>query len=396
MRVYVSATYRDLHRHRAAAAQVLRRMGHQVIGMEEYVAEGRRPLQRCLQDVSEAEAYVGIFAWRYGSVPTSGTAPPDLPPGTTYGTTSVTEFELRQAIRDGKKPVLIFLLDPEADWPSTQFDAVTGEGDGGARIMQLREEVGEKYLVSHFRTPESLAGLVSAAIYRVEMSNRLKLDSLEIEASFNQPFVRNGPVEDSTLMEITRVIAGPQEIDALKVNLGNGRDWWMTRLYFVSSLAADLREIEVTVFVGEDELFVGVVDPRIVVERLARHDPRLLRYERALGRNQAASPDVETDIHRRATVWRTTMKGEEDANPVFVGQRELRRWLAPYMIEHAIEWDARGNAAIQVQRLLDWPLRFVPVTEGQRFKRVVDKQNLTEQVARLFVREQVVRAMSTV
>ncbi|MGF1643452.1 MAG: DUF4062 domain-containing protein, partial [Thiotrichales bacterium] len=51
MRIYISATYRDLERHRAAVAQVLRRMGHQPIGMEDYVAEGARPLHRCLADV---------------------------------------------------------------------------------------------------------------------------------------------------------------------------------------------------------------------------------------------------------------------------------------------------------------------------------------------------------
>jgi hypothetical protein len=90
------------------------------------------------------------------------------------------------------------------------------------------------------------------------------------------------------------------------------------------------------------------------------------------------------------------MKGEEATNPVFVTRRDLRRWLGSYMIDQAIEWDARVDAAVQVQRLLDWPMRFVPVTEHDRFKRVVDKHHLTEQVAHLFVREQVARALSTV
>ena len=51
MKVYVSATYADLIEYRAAVARVLRQMGHDVIGMEEYVAEGTRPLDRCLADV---------------------------------------------------------------------------------------------------------------------------------------------------------------------------------------------------------------------------------------------------------------------------------------------------------------------------------------------------------
>src|SRR3954469_9973007 len=95
LRIYISATYRDLHLHRSAAATVLRRMGHQVIGMEEYVAEGQRPLAKCLEDVAGCDVYVGILPWRYGFVPKpAGESPPaTVPPGATYGETSITEFE---------------------------------------------------------------------------------------------------------------------------------------------------------------------------------------------------------------------------------------------------------------------------------------------------------------
>ena len=44
MRIYLSSTYTDLVEYRAAVARLLRQMGHEVIGMEEYVAEGSRPL----------------------------------------------------------------------------------------------------------------------------------------------------------------------------------------------------------------------------------------------------------------------------------------------------------------------------------------------------------------
>ena len=54
MRIYLSSTYVDLVEHRAAVARVLRQMGHEVIGMEEYVAEGARPIDRCLADVLPA------------------------------------------------------------------------------------------------------------------------------------------------------------------------------------------------------------------------------------------------------------------------------------------------------------------------------------------------------
>jgi hypothetical protein len=52
------------------------------------------------------------------------------------------------------------------------------------------------------------------------------------------------------------------------------------------------------------------------------------------------------------------------------------------------------NAALQMQRLMDWPMRFVPLLEKGQFTRVVDKQALSELIARIFVREQVSRAIS--
>jgi hypothetical protein len=46
-----------------------------------------------------------------------------------------------------------------------------------------------------------------------------------------------------------------------------------------------------------------------------------------------------------------------------------------------------------MQRLIDWPMRFVPVVEQRKFVRVVDKLALTAQIAHLFVRKQVSRAL---
>ena len=135
--------------------------------MEEYVAEGTRPLDRCLQDVARADLYVGIFAWRYGHVPTqqqAGAIP--WPPGTIAGQTSVTECEFRAAI---PKNPLAFVLDPAASWPASFIDALTGDNESGARIKQLREELLGTWLAGLFRTPEDLARQVGAAVHRREI-----------------------------------------------------------------------------------------------------------------------------------------------------------------------------------------------------------------------------------
>jgi len=66
MKVYISSTYQDLVDHRTAVDRTLRRMGHDVIGMEQYVAEGSKPVDRCKADVGASNACVIIVAWRFG------------------------------------------------------------------------------------------------------------------------------------------------------------------------------------------------------------------------------------------------------------------------------------------------------------------------------------------
>ena len=71
-RIYVSSTFSDLQDQREAVYRALRRLGHDVVAMEDYVASDQRPLDRCLDDVASSDVYIGIVAWRYGYVPPTG------------------------------------------------------------------------------------------------------------------------------------------------------------------------------------------------------------------------------------------------------------------------------------------------------------------------------------
>jgi Domain of unknown function (DUF4062) len=155
MKVYISSTYQDLFEHRAAMDRTLRRMGHDVIGMEQYIAEGSKPVDRCKADVRASDAYVIIVAWRYGHAPSSGASPPDL--------RSITEIELDEAC-NSSKPVLAFLLDPEAPWSPNRVDAMGGAPGAGKEILNLRARLGSDYLAGIFRTPDDLASQVAAAV----------------------------------------------------------------------------------------------------------------------------------------------------------------------------------------------------------------------------------------
>lgn len=147
-RIYISSTYSDLVEAREAVYGVLRKMRHDVIAMEDYVAADQRPLDKCLADVAACDIYVGIFAWRYGYVP------PDQE-------RSITELEFRQA-QQSKKPCLLFLLHEEAPWPRKLLDRNLEPIEG------LRAELARDYIVNFFRTPDDLAAAVSVSVVGVE------------------------------------------------------------------------------------------------------------------------------------------------------------------------------------------------------------------------------------
>ena len=143
--IYLSSTYGDLVRPRAAVAEAIERLqGHTVVGMESYLASDQRPLDRCLSDVAMCDYYVGLFAWRYGFVP----------PGEAR---SITELEFREAVRSNK-PRLIFILDEGARWPQKSIDAHR------AQIEALREELMTTHLVTLFRSAAQLPLFVSVAV----------------------------------------------------------------------------------------------------------------------------------------------------------------------------------------------------------------------------------------
>ena len=141
---YISSTYKDLLDERAAAARAVRRLGHQEIAMEDYVAGEKRPVDKCLADVRACDAYIGIVAWRYG------------PPLETHDK-SVTHLEYEEAGKTGM-PRFIFLLDEAAAWPRLKMD------DDVTRVKQFRGQLLKQHVVSHFSNPDQLSALVGAAI----------------------------------------------------------------------------------------------------------------------------------------------------------------------------------------------------------------------------------------
>ena len=145
-KAYISATFEDLKECRQAVQNALSQLELGFKTMEVYVAEGRAPLERCLEDIDACEIYIGIFAWRYGYIPLGETQ-------------SITHLEYEYAVRN-RKHCLIFLLDEKARWPVSHVD----RGPVSAKVDELRRVVSAAHLCKFFTSPDQLALQVVAAV----------------------------------------------------------------------------------------------------------------------------------------------------------------------------------------------------------------------------------------
>lgn len=145
-KIYISSTYEDLKKEREAVAHAIRRLGHQAIAMEDYVASDNHPLDKCLDDIRSCDAYVGVFAWRYGFIPKGYEK-------------SITHLEY-EAAKNAGIPCLFFLLHENASLPVKYVST----DEERKRINLLRNELTMEYTVSFFKNADELGGLVSAAV----------------------------------------------------------------------------------------------------------------------------------------------------------------------------------------------------------------------------------------
>lgn len=392
MKIYLSSTQSDLADHRRAVAHVLRQTGHQVVHMEEYAAEEQWPIERCVADAAAADVYVGLFAWRHGFVPPAANAPAGLPDGFVPGASSITEAEYLAA---ADRPRLVFLLDESVPWPPRQMDAHMAT-DRGEAIRHLRAMLAERHLVSFFTTPDQLASQVLTAVRRHQLSRQIELKSLQaidarawlMNPEADQPY----GLYDTTLMTITEQVQALDTEDYLVVDLGTGRNWWSTRLYFLAALLVDLTEVRLMVFVDAAGRFVGAAGAQAVRDLLAARNPVIRQYE-----DQLTFGVVETDLgqelNRRGMAWETVMTqaGGEDQVKTWMRKQALKRTLGDALLSRAVPWpDETGGGETIVQlidRIIRWPQDRVPLVRDDALALVVDRDALNAEVAAYFIQE---------
>ena len=144
--VMISSTWQDLPDHREEIRTGCERSGFEPRIMEHLPAMDAGAIVPSLHMGDEADVSVGIFAFRYGTVPDGH----DI---------SITEMEYDRAV-ELKKPRLIFFMH-EAH-PVTRKDVEVGAG--AEQLKKLKERIKKERVPHPFRSPSNLRAEVVEAL----------------------------------------------------------------------------------------------------------------------------------------------------------------------------------------------------------------------------------------
>lgn len=148
MRVFVSSTYKDLVDHRRAVADAMERLGLQLERMETFGARPQEPRQACLNGIEASELFIGIYAHRYGYVPTGSAV-------------SITEAEFDHSFKN-RRPTFCFCVDEEYPWP----EAFVEDEPGQSLLRTFKARVEKLVVRDIFTTPDVLASRAATSVAR--------------------------------------------------------------------------------------------------------------------------------------------------------------------------------------------------------------------------------------
>ena len=175
MKVFISSTYEDLADHRAKVAEAVERLGQQGVRMEVFGARPTEATEASLEEVDESDVFVGIYAHRYGFVP-SASGP------------SITQMEFNRA-KEVHKPILCFVIGEDHPWPPKHVEREPGR----TQLATFKRDMGGRLVQGTFNTPEDLAFKVAASLGRYLL--RQKLQSDLAEASKRTPEITAGTLD---------------------------------------------------------------------------------------------------------------------------------------------------------------------------------------------------------
>ena len=424
MRIFVSSSFEDLREHRAAIIRVLRELGHEALTMEDMTAGSVAPLAKVLDIVDRSEAYVGVFAWHYGYIPT--TVPANIPKidGAKPNETSITHYEYLRALQR-KLPVIAFLLDEHYPWPPQFIDGFDKTRERAPtntdQIRALRQSLQQERVVSWFTTPSDLEARVSAAVTMAGLTRQLDLKE---PAPALPPNIGDDTSAESGIRQ-SILNAGDQQ-RAFKIDLAT--TWWSTRLYLIASLANRLTQARRILIVDTtkqtprrgspsdppsadpalpEERFVGQLSTSAILATLGPKSAALGKFEQLLQARPVGYNDIAAEVNGVLVDWGKSFNDDpgthanEQSAKIDLTATVLRRWFGDALLQQPLRIaDLQRASAVDLLRLLDYPNDYVPVltryaqnadgkaaTERVEVVDVVDKVALNSRLARSYLVE---------
>jgi hypothetical protein len=143
--VFISSTYKDLKGYRREVWDALKKFDVAVRGMEEFGARTATALETCLAEVEQSDVYVGIIAYRLGSIDPETKRP-------------FTVLEYEKAFEQ-EKEILIYIADDDvAFFPRSLMDDDTLTSE---RLAAFKGKLRERHTVVTFSTPQDLVAKLS-------------------------------------------------------------------------------------------------------------------------------------------------------------------------------------------------------------------------------------------
>jgi len=146
MKIFLSSTFQDLIAHREAAARAIEKLGLQGVRMEVFGARPQEATNACVDEISDCDALIGLYAYRYGYTPEGQSK-------------SITEQEFDFAMATGKK-IFCFVVSDEHPWLIRHVETEPGR----TRLCDFLRRVREKVVIDTFTTPEDLAARVACSL----------------------------------------------------------------------------------------------------------------------------------------------------------------------------------------------------------------------------------------
>jgi Domain of unknown function (DUF4062) len=194
--VMVSSTFLDLPIHRDKAIEACQRLGFNAEAMEFSTAADRTTLTKSMKMVAEADIYILLLGFRYGTIPDGKDE-------------SLTVLEFRRARQLGV-PCLVFCMSDE----HTVTPADVETGPGAEKLGLFKEEVRKTGLVTaFFSSAEQLMTLVIQSL--AEERERVSHDKGEKKSIIPRPPTQ-WAVHPYTLMQTNSLIGRHRELTILE------------------------------------------------------------------------------------------------------------------------------------------------------------------------------------